>query len=175
MLVVNTAPCKFRPKPDSDIRCNHVFHGRRVVALENDLRREPRMLAEPVADITELSGTKETDKSIVCRFFKPHRFPSLVFPIFRHRKIDFLTACKAVLFLLPLIEQLRGHGNIIKLALRILLELEIDLFMFFLIFDDCLHHKPRRCQHVHMDGLPLQRYHHFQLFRYGVHLFHQRL
>lgn len=54
ILALGAAPCKFRPETDPHICRDHILNGGGIIALKNNLRREPGMLTEPVADIAEL-------------------------------------------------------------------------------------------------------------------------
>ena len=97
MLILNTAPGEFRPEADPHIGRDHILNGRRIVTLEDDLGREAGMLAEPVADIAELPGTKEAYEPLLLHLGKADRRPVPVSRVLRYCQIDLLRTREAVL------------------------------------------------------------------------------
>ena len=67
---VYAAPRKFGPEPDSDAARDGVFHGERVVALENDARLEPDAFAVLVADAAQLLASVKPDEVRLLQFLE---------------------------------------------------------------------------------------------------------
>lgn len=152
-------PRKFGPEPDSDAARDGVFHGERVVALENDARLEPDAFAVLVADAAQLLASVKPDEVRLLQFLETDGVALFVQRRVGHGEVDVLAADEVLLvvFVFRYGGRLRvgAHADVVQGGLLVLHQVESQVGVVFLVEDHRVGHERRRGEHVqvHCGGL----------------------